>query len=149
LCSSHAHDFLFARRCLRYFNARRDIPSVDLAFQGDAYFVCWIPLPPPFKRKKSDTTSFGKKKLGRIGTQCPTCRCSMNARVRSLCLEQMAEKMKFPCSYSSQGCNVVSLYKHLSAHQQNCPYRPLREFLTQSDASRKPTSPRLLIKGWL
>lgn len=54
---------------------------------------------------------------------CPTCR-QPYLKVRNKALENLAQKVHYPCCYRSNGCSVVLRPDLIGDHQLSCHYRP-------------------------
>ncbi|KAF5286681.1 hypothetical protein FQA39_LY16164 [Lamprigera yunnana] len=67
---------------------------------------------------------------------CPLCQQSMQ-NTRNFTLEKLAETLKFPCCYNSQGCNVNLLLQHLKIHELHCTFAygrcPLKLIISCAD----------------
>ncbi|XP_071441923.1 E3 ubiquitin-protein ligase sina-like [Hetaerina americana] len=53
---------------------------------------------------------------------CPTCRSRFN-ETRNLAMEQVAEKLYFPCRNHASGCKGMYLLQNKREHEANCHYR--------------------------
>ncbi|GFG36774.1 hypothetical protein Cfor_07306, partial [Coptotermes formosanus] len=56
--------------------------------------------------------------------QCPTCRQRFS-RYRCQLLENIAQKIKYPCKYYKEGCEYVSAAKRIQSHETRCRHRPV------------------------
>lgn len=56
---------------------------------------------------------------------CPQCRCFMNQKnpIRALMLEQIAEKLTFPCPH--EGCDCHVKFKDMPKHKRFCCFGPV------------------------
>ncbi|CAI8020844.1 E3 ubiquitin-protein ligase SIAH1 [Geodia barretti] len=54
---------------------------------------------------------------------CPSCRGRLGT-VRNLAMEKVAETVKFPCKYASNGCTMRLLHTEKRIHETNCERRP-------------------------
>lgn len=56
--------------------------------------------------------------------KCPTCR-NPKGTARSYALENLHQKLSFPCRNQVVGCNVTTNGKLIKKHEEICPYAPL------------------------
>ena len=54
---------------------------------------------------------------------CPSCRGRLGT-VRNLAMEKVAETVKFPCKYGSNGCTMRLLHTEKRIHETSCERRP-------------------------
>lgn len=54
---------------------------------------------------------------------CPSCRGRLGT-VRNLAMEKVAETVKFPCKYASNGCSTRLLHTEKRIHEASCERRP-------------------------
>jgi E3 ubiquitin-protein ligase SIAH1 len=56
---------------------------------------------------------------------CPTCRAEL-LEVRSVALENIARKVKYPCSNRRSGCLELFSIEHIAKHQDGCVYGKIK-----------------------
>ena len=54
---------------------------------------------------------------------CPTCR-GPRQEIRNLALEQMVERLRFPCGHANYGCSETVSLAVRASHEVACSYRP-------------------------
>lgn len=57
-------------------------------------------------------------------TCCPTCRVPIASAIRNLPLEKLAENLRFPCKFSSNGCEARLEVTAKLDHEDLCEFKP-------------------------
>ncbi|XP_046382465.1 E3 ubiquitin-protein ligase sina-like [Ischnura elegans] len=100
-----------------------DLPNMDLNQSLISLLECPVCLEyvfPPINQCKRGhlVCSTCKPQLN----NCPTCRSRFN-ETRNLAMEQVAEKLYFPCRNHASGCKGMYLLQNKREHEANCHYR--------------------------
>jgi E3 ubiquitin-protein ligase SIAH1 len=64
--------------------------------------------------------------------KCPICREPF-MNVRNKALENLAQKVQYPCYYRTEGCSLVLQPRFIDEHQLICPYRPYNCPLSEAE----------------